>query len=99
MLFYILWFPADISNQVVLNVTSAVPAGFHAGASPCVPGEFVSPGTLWPVKYFFLGGGGGLAGEGHRKATKVGKFPWYYDSLTADTRCIVGKFTSCFSTT
>ena len=57
--FYILWFPADVSSQVALKVASAVAAGFHAGASPCVPGEFVSPGTLWPVKYLFLGGGWG----------------------------------------
>ena len=37
-------------------------AGFHAGALPCVPAEFVSPGTLWPVKCFFLGGGWGQGG-------------------------------------
>lgn len=39
-------------------MASAVPAGFHAGALTCVPGECVSPGTLWPVKYFFLSGWG-----------------------------------------
>ena len=37
-------------------------AGFHAGALPFVPAEFVSPGTLWPVKCFFLGGGWGQGG-------------------------------------
>ena len=37
--------------------------------------------------------------KGVGKPQKVGKFPLYSDFPTADTRCIVGKFTSCFSTT